>query len=49
MPTKKQIYDFAVKWCNKFRDQQIDYVELVDRYLAEDCAELGFETDTGKV
>ncbi len=48
MPTKKQIYDFAVKWCNKFRDQQIDYVELVDRYLAEDCAELGFEMDTGK-
>jgi hypothetical protein len=43
----KQIYDFGVKWCDKFRDQNINYVELVDHWMADDCAALGFEMDCG--
>ena len=43
----KQIHDFAVKWCDKFRDQNINYIELVDHYMADDCAALGFEMDCG--
>lgn len=27
MDEMKQIHDFAVKWCDKFRDQRIDYIE----------------------
>lgn len=41
------IHDFAVKWIDKFRDQQINYIELVDHYMADDCAALGFEMDCG--
>lgn len=43
----KQIHDFAVKWCDKFRDQNINYLELVDHFMADDCAALGFEMDCG--
>lgn len=25
----KQIHDFAVKWCDKFRDQNINYGHIV--------------------
>ena len=45
MADKNQIHDFAVKWINKFRDQQIGYIELVEHYMADDCAALGFEMD----
>lgn len=27
MADMKQIHDFAVKWCDKFRDQNIKYIE----------------------
>ena len=47
MAEMKQIHDFAVKWCNKFRNQKINYIELVDHYMADDCAALGFEMDCG--
>lgn len=47
MADMRQIYDFAVKWCDKFRDQNIDYIELVDHWMADDCAALGFEMDCG--
>ena len=43
----KQIHDFAIKWLNKFRDENINYIELVDRYMAEDCEALGFKMDCG--
>lgn len=43
----KQIHEFAVKWCDKFRDQNINYIELVDHYMADDCDALGFEMDCG--
>ena len=47
MAEMKQIHDFAVKWCDKFRDQNINYIELVDHWMADDCAALGFEMDCG--
>lgn len=47
MANMKQIHDFAVKWCVKFRNQTINYIELVDHYLADDCAALDFEMDCG--
>lgn len=45
MPDMKQIHDFAVKWCDKFCDQNINYIDLVDHFMADDCAALGFEMD----
>ena len=47
MADMKQIHDFAVKWCNKFRDQNINYINLVDYLMADDCIALGFEMDCG--
>lgn len=47
MADMKQVHDFAVKWCDKFRDQKINYIELVDHYMADDCAALGFVMDCG--
>ncbi len=43
----KEVHNFAVKWLDKFKNQQIDYIELVDHYLADDCDALGFEMDSG--
>lgn len=43
----KQIYNFAVKWCDKFRDQSVNYTDLVEHYMGEDCKMLGFEMDCG--
>lgn len=43
----KQIHDFAIKWCDKFRDQNINFIELVDHWMADDCDDLGFEMDCG--
>lgn len=43
----EQVYNFAVKWCDKFRDEKVNYIELVDHYLADDCDALGFEMDCG--
>lgn len=48
MADMKQIHEFAVKWCDKFRDQKINYIELVDHYMADDCAALGFDMDCGR-
>lgn len=47
MADMKQIHEFAIKWCDKFRNQKIDYIELVDHYMADDCVGLGFEMDCG--
>ena len=32
---------------DKFRDQKIRYIELVDHFMADDCAALGFQMDCG--
>ena len=47
VPSKKDIYDFAMKWLEKFSTSNIDYVELVDHYMADDCESLGFKMDCG--
>lgn len=43
-----KIVEFAEKWCGKFRDQNVNYIELVDHWMADECAALGFEMDCGK-
>ena len=43
----EQVHLFAIKWIEKFRDQKISYIELVDHYLADDCQALGFQMDCG--
>ncbi len=47
MRNMEQIHDFAVKWGDKFKDQDICYRELVGHYLADDCKLLGFKMDCG--
>lgn len=47
MRNLKQVHDFAIKWIDKFRDQKINYIELVDHYMADDCEALGFLMDCG--
>ena len=47
MDDMEQIREFAVKWCNKFKDPNIDYIELVGPYMGDDCDELDFEIDGG--
>lgn len=48
MTDMKQMHDFAVKWCDKFRNQNINFIELVDHFMADDCAAFGFEMDCGQ-
>jgi len=43
----KKVREFAVKWYRKFKDPKINYLELVDHFMADDCAALGFEMDCG--
>ena len=47
MADRKQMHDFAVKWCDKFRSPNINYMELVDCNMVDDCDALGFEMDCG--
>lgn len=42
-----QVHEFAIKWRDKFRKTEINYIELVDHYMADDCEALGFEMDCG--
>ena len=46
-PSKKAVYDFALKWHEKFSRSDIDCIELVDHFLADDCEKLGFKMDCG--
>lgn len=43
----RSVHTFAIKWLEKFKDDNINYIELVDHYFADDCSELGFEMDCG--
>lgn len=43
-----EVHRFATKWCDKFRNQQINYIELVDRQMADECEALGFKMDSGE-
>ena len=35
MANYNEIHEFAEKWIDKYRDQKINYIELVDHYFAE--------------
>ncbi len=48
MANKKPIYDFANKWIAKFEDQDVNYVEIVDRTMGDECRTLGFELECGR-
>ena len=48
MDDKNSIFQFAVKWRNKFKDQSISCRELEAHDLADDCAALGFVMDSGQ-
>lgn len=48
VPDKTAIHEFAKKWCDKFRDPKINYIELVDHFMADDCDALGFKMDCGR-
>lgn len=43
-----RVREFAEKWRDKFCTAGIDYVEILDHHLADDCAELGFLMDCGQ-
>ena len=43
----RSVHTFAEKWLEKFKDDNTNYIELVDHYFADDCSELGFEMDCG--
>lgn len=47
MTNMKEIYDFAVKWCDLFRDLNSNHKQVFDQNMADECAALGFEMDCG--
>ncbi len=48
MENKEELYNFAIKWKNKFLDENTDYMELVDMQFSIDCEKLGFDMDCGE-
>lgn len=44
---ENKTYAFAIKWIEKFKDKNINFIELVDHFMADDCEELGFKMDCG--
>lgn len=38
---------FATKWLDRFNNPDVQYIELVDHWMADDCRTLGFEMDCG--
>lgn len=45
MTDMRQIYEFAVKWRDRFCDQNIDYMDLIDHRMGKECDVLGFKID----
>lgn len=46
MTTKQKIYDFAVRWLEKYRSNRTTEQEVFDGF-ADECVSLGFEMDCG--
>lgn len=44
---ENKTYEFAIKWIEKLKDENINFIELVDHFMADDCEALGFEMDCG--
>ncbi len=47
MEKRSKLHAFAVKWLNKFNDPEVNYIDLVDHYMGDECSALGFEMDCG--
>lgn len=47
MSDKHKTYAFAVEWLNKFQNPNINYLEIVDGTMGDECSDLGFEMDCG--
>lgn len=48
MADRKKVHDFATKWLAIFGRQDVNYLELVDHYMGDECRSLGFQMDCGK-
>ncbi len=48
MADMEQIRYFAIKWLDKFKNPNTNYIELADHYLGDDCGALGFDMDCGQ-
>ncbi len=48
LPPMPSVHAFALRWTEKFKDPNIDFIELVDHYMADECEVLGFEMDCGE-
>lgn len=48
MSKNKEIYDFAIKWRDKIADPEVNFLELNDHYMGDDCRAVGFEMDCGE-
>ena len=46
-PSAKDVFNFALKWYNKFNDNNTSCDELVSLDLANDCNLIGFQMDCG--
>ncbi len=42
------IKQFATKWLDRFNDPDVQYIELVDHWMADECRSLGFVMDCGQ-
>ena len=47
MVCNESIYNFAIKWITKFQDKNINYLEIVDGSMGDECRALGFKMDSG--
>lgn len=47
MKENKKVYDFAIKWLNKFKDKTLSYKEFTNNQMGKKCSELGFQVYCG--
>ena len=43
----QKIIEFSIKWSDKFKDKNTNYIELDNHNMADDCEALGFKMDCG--
>lgn len=44
---QNKTYEFAIRWIEKFKKENIDFLELVDHFIADEFEKLGFKMDCG--
>ena len=47
MANKENIEQFVEKWIAKFHNPDVNYLELVEHHMGDECAALRFEMDCG--